>query len=273
MSKSILEIVDLDRYPIRDLDSPTGSEFLAQCRATMRLHGYCSLDGFIRESALAQMVSEVNAILPQSRKHTIRRNVYGSEDDPGLPASHPIRRFQAHHPRQLADDQIPSDSLIQRLYQNDVLTRFVAEVQEKAELYRYADEFQALNIVAIDPGEWHAWHFDYNECTVTLLLQAPEAGGEFVFVPNIRSRDHENYAAVQAFLDGDHSGMINLGRGAGTLTMFRGEYSIHGATEVKGRLPRISAILTYDEVPGRIAEDHINVQIYGERVDRILKAR
>ena len=67
--------------------------------------------------------------------------------------------------------------------------------------------------------------------------------------------------------------MINLGRGAGMLTLFRGEYSIYGATEVKGKLPRISAILTYEEIPGRVAEDPINIQIYGERVERILKAR
>lgn len=273
MDASILEIVDLDRYPITDLESPRGIQFLEQCRATMRLHGYCSLDGFIRDQALVQLVAEADAILPQSRKRQIYRNIYGSEDEPDLPESHPIRRFHTHHPRQLADDQIPEDTLIQRLYRNDVLTRLIAAVQEKPELYRYADEFQALNIVAIDPGEWHAWHFDYNECTVTLLLQAPEQGGEFVFVPNIRSRDDENYAAVQDFLDGNHTGMINLGRDAGTLTLFRGEHSIHGATEVKGKLARISAIFTYDDLPGRIAEEHINIQIYGERVERILRAR
>ena len=108
---------------------------------------------------------------------------------------------------------------------------------------------------------------------MTLLLQAPEQGGEFVFVPNIRSRDDENYAAVQNFLDGDYAGTINLGRDAGTLTLFRGEHSIHGATEITGKQARISAILTYDEVPGRVAEDRINIQVYGERVERILKSR
>jgi hypothetical protein len=57
------------------------------------------------------------------------------------------------------------------------------------------------------------------------------------------------------------------------LTLFRGEYSIHGVTEVEGELPRISAILTYDEVPDRAAEDRINIQIYGARVERLLDSR
>ena len=101
----------------------------------------------------------------------------GGKVDASAPEGDPRRREYTHHALQLADDQLPADTLVQRLYRCDVLTDFVRRVQGKAELYRYADEFQALNIVALPPGSWHGWHYDYNECTVTLLLQAAEEGG------------------------------------------------------------------------------------------------
>ena len=56
-------------------------------------------------------------------------------------------------------------------------------------MYRYADEFQALNVIALGDGERGIWHHDDNECTVTLLIQAPEAGGEFVYGADTASAD------------------------------------------------------------------------------------
>lgn len=62
-------------------------------------------------------------------------------------------------------------------------------------------------------------------------------------------------------------------RGAGTLTLFRGGYSLHGVTEVKGNKPRVTAIVTYNEEPGCVASDEVNIRIYGQRVERILAER
>jgi hypothetical protein len=74
-------------------------------------------------------------------------------------------------------------------------------------------------------------------------------------------------------LSGDLSKAQSFSRGAGTFTLFRGGYSLHGVTEVKGSIPRISAVLTYDEEPGRVIDDDINIRIYGKRVENILKQR
>ena len=76
-----------------------------------------------------------------------------------------------------------------------------------------------------------------------------------------------------AWLSGDLSGARTFSRGAGTFTLFRGGYSLHGVTEVEGALPRISAIMTYDEEPGLVIEDAINIRIYGKRVENILAER
>ncbi|MDG2340514.1 MAG: hypothetical protein P8L32_04865 [Paracoccaceae bacterium] len=123
------------------------------------------------------------------------------------------------------------------------------------------------------PDSWHAWHYDTTECTVTLLLQAAQSGGEFTFLPNSRTDESEDRAAVDRLLAGDMSQAQSFSRGAGTFTLFRGGYSLHGVTKVEGTHPRISAIMTYDEQKNRVIDDAINVRIYGQRVRDILAQR
>lgn len=272
-SDEILHLVDLERYPIHLLDHEAGSEFLRRCREHMDAHGWCNFDGFIRPDGLEALAEEANGLLPSAESLKIKRNIYGGKVDASVPEGDPRRREYVHHALQLADDQVPAGTLIQRLYRSDVLTDFVRRVQGKAELYRYADEFQALNIVALPPESWHGWHYDYNECTVTLLLQAAERGGEFTFIPNVRTEDNENREIVDRFLAGDMTHAKTFSRGVGTLTLFRGEYSLHGVTKIEGDQPRITAIFTYDAQPNRSASDDINIRIYGPRVEKILAER
>ncbi len=268
-----LNLVDLERFPIVDLDQGEGAEFLADCQAQMEENGWCNFDGFIRTEALAALSTEANQLLPTAESLTIKRTIYQGDIDESVPEGDPRRQEFIHHALQLADDQIPTDTLIQQLYQSEVLTDFVRRVQKKPVLYRCADEFQALNIVALQPESWHAWHYDTTECTVTLLLQAAQSGGEFTFLPNSRTDDSEDRTAVDRLLSGDVSQAKTFSRGAGAFTLFRGGYSLHGVTKVEGNQPRITAILTYDEQPGKVISDDINIRIYGNRVEKILTRR
>ncbi len=268
-----LGLVDLARYPIADLDRGAGARLLAECQQSMEAHGWCNLDGFIRPDAVSLLRDEANNLLPTADVLHVKRNIYQGAIDPSLPEDDPRRQEFTHIAVQLADDQIPADTSVKQLYHSDILTEFVRRVQNKARLYRCADEFQALNIVALRPGSWHAWHYDTTECTVTLLLQAADAGGEFTFLPNSRTDDEEDRAAVDRLLSGDMSQAHTFSRGAGAFTLFRGGYSLHGVTKVEGNNPRISAILTYDEEPGRVIDDDINIRIYGQRVKTILDDR
>ena len=269
----VIRLVDLDRYPIADLDRGAGAAFLAECQRSMDENGWCNLDGFIRADALARLNAEANELLPGAEVLHVKRNIYQGAIDPSLPADDPRRKEFTHIAVQLADDQIPADTLVKRLYHSPLLTEFVRRVQRKERLYRCADEFQALNVVALRPESWHAWHYDTTECTVTLLLQAAEEGGEFTFLPNSRTDEAEDREAVDRLLAGDMSQAKTFARGAGAFTLFRGGYSLHGVTKVKGAQPRISAIMTYDEQPGRVIDDEINVRIYGPRVEAILAGR
>ena len=268
-----LEIVDLKRYPIADLDSAEGAGFLQECQNHMEQHGWCNFDGFIRNDALEKFRNEANSILPTAEILRVKRNIYQGAIDPNLPADDPRRMEFTHIASQLADDQIPAETKLKQFYHSEMVTEFVRRVQKKNALYRCADEFQALNVVALHPGSWHAWHYDTTECTVTLLLQAAENGGEFTFLPNSRTDDTEDREAVDRLLSGDMSQAKSFSRGAGAFTLFRGGYSLHGVTKVEGELPRISAVMTYDEKPGQVISDEINIRIYGKRVEKILHER
>jgi len=267
------DLVDLDRYPIADLDSGAGAEFLAECQRLMEEHGWCNLAGFIHAEALERLNGEANDLLPSAEILHVKRNIYQGAIDPSLPKDDPRRKEFTHIAVQLADDQIPAGTGLKQLYHSEILTEFVRRVQKKSHLYRCADEFQALNVVALHPESWHAWHYDTTECTVTLLLQAAETGGEFTFLPNSRDDQSEDRDAVDRLLAGDMSQAQTFSRGAGAFTLFRGGYSLHGVTKVEGAQPRISAIMTYDEQPNRVIDDEINVRIYGERVKKILDRR
>ncbi|MEM7465124.1 MAG: hypothetical protein AAF362_20845 [Pseudomonadota bacterium] len=269
----ILRLVDLKRYPIDNIETGRGAEFARECAEHMETYGWCNLDGFVHAEGLEELAREANELLPNAENLTIKRSIYGGEADEGADEGDPRRHEITHKPLQLADDQLPRESLIQQLYHCDRLTDFIRVVQGKKELYRYDDEFQALNIVALPPGGWHGWHYDYNECTVTLLIQAAEEGGEFTFLPDVRTNDSRERETVDRFLKGDMRDAKTFSRGAGTLTLFRGERSLHGVTRVEGTQPRITAILTYDEIPNRVADDAINIQIYGKRVAQILAER
>lgn len=272
-SDMALDVVDLDRYPIADLSQGDGAAFLADCQHQMETHGWCNFDGFIHPKALTLMNEEANALLPEAETLKVKRTIYQKAADLSAPEGDLNREESVHIALQLADDQIPASTILQRLYMSEILTDFIRQVQKKPVLYRCADEFQALNIVALEPGSRHAWHYDTTECTITLLLQSAEEGGEFAFLPNSRTDDTEDKAKVRKLINGDLSVAQMFERGAGTFTLFRGGYSLHGVTKVEGKRPRISAVMTYSEEPDTVLSDDVNIRIYGARVAAILAER
>lgn len=133
--------------------------------------------------------------------------------------------------------------------------------------YRSADPFQALNISVMDEGGCQQWHFDTNEVAITLLLQAPAAGGEFEYVPLIRSAENEDYEAVKRVLDGDRNGVVQLSQEAGMLVLFKGHRSLHRVAPVRGARRRFQSILTYNPRPGVVGSLESSILHYGPRVE------
>ena len=263
------DFVDLDRYPITELDSPRGQALVSEVRRRMDDSVICALPGFLRPEALRRMVEEAEHLEPLAYQGPTEASPYFfnyGTDLGELPADHPRRRKTPRNMRQVAYDLIPEETAIWQLYNWDALPRFLAAAVGVPALYRSADRYQALNISVMDEGGRQQWHFDTNEVNITLLLQAPEAGGEFEYVPLIRSAENENYEAVKRVLDGDREGVIQLEQQPGMLVLFKGHRSIHRVAPVRGQRRRVQSILGHNTRPDVVGSLQSSILHYGPRV-------
>ena len=58
-----------------------------------------------------------------------------------------------------------------------------AQMLDEPALFQLADPVMACTATVMYEGDTHGWHFDLNDFVVSILLQAPEAGGTFDFAP------------------------------------------------------------------------------------------
>lgn len=240
------EMVNLARYPIANLDSAEGAKFTGQCRQQYLQTGLCILNDFITTDAQRILTDEANSISGKAYFCKNTHNVYLTEDDPTLPPDDIARRQQQTYVGSVPYDQIAEDTHLRQLYQWDPLKDFIGYVLGKSELYRFADPLGACSINVFVEGGEHGWHFDESEFTVTLMLQAPEAGGAFEYVPQIRGNADEK-KIVARVLDGDRSQVIELPFSTGTLLIFGGNQTLHRVTRVKGKRPRLVPVLCFAE--------------------------
>jgi len=266
------EFVDLERYPITSLESARGRALVSDIQNRMAASCICALPGFLRPEALVRMVAEAEALEPMSHSGPTEASPYffnyGTTGElNALPPNHPRKRKTPRSMRQIACDLIPPGTAIMLLYHWDGLTRFLAAATGAQSIYRSADPFQALNISVMDEGGCQQWHFDTNEVAITLLLQAPAAGGEFEYVPLIRSAENEDYEAVKRVLDGDRNGVVQLSQEAGMLVLFKGHRSLHRVAPVRGARRRFQSILTYNPRPGVVGSLESSILHYGPRVE------
>lgn len=261
-SDGVGAMMDLDRYPILDLTTGAGAAFAHQCRQEYLDTGLCMLPGFVLPAALESLAKEANAITDQAFFCNNTHNAYLTEDDPELAEDDVARVQEQTFVGSVPYDCIGDSTALRRLYQWDPLKDFIGYVLGKDQFYRFADPLGALSInVFVDGGE-HGWHFDESEFTVTLMLQPPEAGGEFEYVPQIRGLDNEK-EIVAGVLSGNREGVVRLPFTAGTLLIFGGRQTLHRVTRVKGDRPRLVPVLCYSERPGMVNSDSVRKLFWG----------
>ena len=115
----------------------------------------------------------------------------------------------------------------------------------------------------VTTGNGFPWHFDNNNYTVTLAIQNAESGGDFEYSPHLRTPSDENYAGVEAVLDGDRRLVRTLQLEPGDLQIFKGRYSLHRVTPLGGARARYVAIFSYVEEPGMVGSPERARQLYG----------
>ncbi len=266
MSTSVapLEMVDTDRYPLTDPDSPAWRETVGRTRADLADVGCSVLADFIRPELQEALRAECAALEPHAYTKIEKVNAYNTAIDEPLPADHPGRTIMERGNAFVARDRIPPSSIIARLYTSPLFQRFVAGCFGLPELHELADPLSGLTLNVIAPGRAHPWHFDTNSYTVSMLTQAAEAGGTFEYCPGIRSAADENFPAVRAVLAGDGTHPVQrLGLRPGDLQLFQGRFALHRVSTVEGAIARHSAIFAYSERPGVIGSAERTRQLFG----------
>jgi hypothetical protein len=263
MSSDPAAWIDLERYPITQLDGPCGRALVDGCRAQLDATGACELPGFLRPEATARFERESASLIPRGHYAAGPATVYLELPDMTQPEGHPRRVLGHAGVSAIAYDLIPPEHALRQLYEWDPLMAFVAAALGKPRLYRYADPFGALNVAAMKDGDELFWHFDQTDFVVSLALRDALEGGDFEYCPRIRAPDDERYPAVQAVLAGDRGPVRRLPMTPGTLLLFCGRYSMHRVTPIRGEVERLVALLAYDARPDTVSSPLLQRVRYG----------
>jgi len=257
-------LIDTERYPLQDFSDPRLQAEIDRVRDDLKREGCALLRGFLRPEALDQAREEGRDLSPKSYYSSRRVNAWFTGDDPSLPEDDPRRLFMARTSGFVTRDLIPADAVIHQLYVSPAMKRLVAECLDEDEVYEYADPFAGLVQNVLPPGTQQPWHYDTNEYIVSMMTEAPEAGSEFQYCPNIRTPAGENYAGVGAVIRGeDEATPRTLTLRPGDLQLFKGRYSLHRVTQVSGARERHTAIFAYSRQPGVVGRLERTRQLYG----------
>ena len=266
MAEAVMhELVDLARYPITSPGSPLGIDLSDRLRGTLRERGVCRLEGFLTSSAVQRIVDELSSIEELAYYGLKQATPYFNDVDPRFDADHPRNMTTPRELGLIGAHLIPEESSLKRLYASAELRDFLAAILEERRLYQIEDPYQTVSVTVMPEGAGHNWHFDDSDFTITLMLRKPEWGGDFECVPNLRSPTDENYDGVRAVLRGQRDLVQVVPFEPGTLMIFRGIYSLHRVSPVRGSMARLIAIFSYSTQPGWTGTAYVNEAVYGLR--------
>lgn len=241
--------LDLETFPLDQPGSARWQALVDQCRDDLVANGMFNLVGLMRpEVAARESAALVGRFKSEGFLHEREHNIYFQKSIEGLADDHPaLSRFQTSNLTLCADQLI--NSALLRLYEWPEFARFLAATMGMAELHVMADPLARVNVMSYHGGQALNWHFDRSEFTTTLLLQAPDSGGEFEYRTDLRDADDPNYDGVAKLLSGGDDQVQKQHLTPGTLNVFKGRNTAHRVTPVAGPTPRIISVFSYYERP------------------------
>ena len=265
MNNRLKTIVDLERYPIQDLNSPKIKEIIKKCKNDLDKFSCATIPNFILFESLKIMNAELKKHINEvyMSKESINAYLY-SKDDSSLPIDHPKRIFMDRDNGYLNSDLFEKDSEMKFLYAQEDLLKFVSACLGISPIYRWADPLACHAYNVMKPNGILPWHFDSCEFSLSILMQKPEKGGIFEYCPNIREPGNENFKEVKKILDGDRTRVRQLKLDPGDLQIFKGRFTLHRVTKVEGNRSRYLCIPAYVLDPWRVNTPEHSRAIYGK---------
>ncbi len=264
-------IVNLEDYPINS------TSFAQKVREELQQESIVTLPTFLQPDAIRSLINESLEHQHLAYFSNSTHNIYFTPNDPSLPPYHSYNRQSLTSRGCTTTDQIPNESILKELYYNPSFQKFLCRTLEVEQLHPHGDPMSSITVHYGTEGKELGWHFDSSAFAITLLLQKPEEGGVFEYLPNIRERKNgsngndnasnsstRSNKADSSFLDSLKEGMEEevqnvldgkvLPKRAdlnpGTLVIFRGRNSLHRVTKVAGNTTRILVVFAYNEKPG-----------------------
>ena len=251
-------VLDAERHPIGD------EEYAAACRRRLDDDGALVLPGFFTQEAVRRVIDESAHQEADAYYAGSTHNVYLTPPDPTLPDNHAFNRQVASSKGLIADDHIPADSPLRQVYDDPEFRRFLCQVLGIDAIHPYDDDLSSINVHYASAGMELGWHFDNSSFAVTMLLQAPDAGGVFEYVPALRDADAGEmaYARVDGVLDGTEP-VSTLDFAPGDLVLIRGRNALHRVTPTEGDTTRMLVVFAFTDQPGVGLSDSALMTFYG----------
>ena len=254
---SIADFIDLDRYPLDNLESPSGCKLVGACRQMMREHAICALKGFLLPASVRMLSNEVSGLEDVKRRVEFLATPYGWLKNSGFAKDHPRGRLFHRRCGVLTADQLNPNGPCTQLFQFEELTEFVRRLLDYESLFNSACPNISVRLNIMQEGDEFGWHYDTNDGAVSLVLQDAEDGGAFEYAPLIRSEEDENYDRVSRIFSGRASPSV-ADAPAGTFILFMGRRSLHRVTPVgKTQRSRQTLLFSYDRKPGMVFPEKI----------------
>ena len=252
------QVIDLVQCPITDRD------YIDSCKAELDETGSLLIHHFVKAPVIEALKREAEEYAHLAYYCEQTHTPYLSAPDSRFGRDHPRNRQVVSTKGCITDDQVPRDSALRIIYDSADFRAFLCAVLGETEIFNYADPLSSVNVHYYQRNHELGWHFDNSSFAVTLMIQSPEDGGVFEYIPELRDHGNGemNFDGVGKALDGDICGKT-LDIRAGTLALFRGRNSLHRVTPVVGDKQRIQVVLAYNTEPGVSLSEQARQTFYG----------
>ena len=243
-ANKLASILNTKSHPIDDL------EYRSKCKSMLDQDGVLVLKNFLLSDSIRSILEEAIQQERLAYYCVNEHNVYLEPFDDNYHKSHPRNRTVVSSKGCITDDQVPKGSALRALYDSKDFKEFLCSVLNEESLYKYDDNLSSINIHYAKTGQELGWHFDNSSFAITLLIQKPEAGGEFEYVRDFRNskNNDNNYDQVLDLINGQCKPK-KLAMENGSLVLFRGKDAIHRVTPTVGDRTRILSVLAYNSEP------------------------
>jgi alkylated DNA repair dioxygenase AlkB len=251
------KIFNLHQHPIQD------AWYTQSCKAQIDSTGALVMENFLSADTVEYLQNEAREVRPLAYFCNQNHNAYLLDLDPSLPVEHIRNLEQVSDKGCVPHDQIPENSPLRTLYEWPVFRAFLESVLDLS-VYPYADKLSSININYYEQGQQLGWHYDNASFAITLMVQAPESGGEFEYLEKVRDREvgEQGFADTEAVIKGNLQPKT-LAMGDGALVLFRGRNSLHRVAPVASVQARILVTLNFNTESGVMLSELVRTTFFG----------